>query len=254
MDADATKFKSVRPTANLTEQVTQALISEITSGNVPPGTLLPSEQAMAKDFGVSRTVVREAVARAKAEGLVVTRQGRGVFVASNRPTPRFSIDPDAAGDVDQILHIVELRAGVEVEAAALAAERRDEDDVARLKAAVDAMHKALASKDVEAGVRADMDFHRAICQASGNPHFLGLFNFLSGFLFENISVSRRKSAKRAGRGYEAQQEHAAICDAVEKGDVAAARSAARRHIENTARRLTVAFENADEAGRGEVIS
>src|SRR5690606_20954234 len=99
---------------------------------------LPSEQAMAREFGVSRTVMREAIARLKADGLVVTQQGRGIFVASSSASLPFRLKADLE-DVAALLKIIELRIGFEVEAAGLAAKRRSSADLKRMRKALDDM-------------------------------------------------------------------------------------------------------------------
>lgn len=240
MTEKVTGFDTVRPAPNLTEQVIQMLVEQITSGRFKRGQALPSEQAMADSFGVSRTVIREAIARLKAEGLVVTRQGRGALIASNVRQFAFKIDPNET-DTAAVLRIVEFRIGFETEAAALAARRRGEEHLADMRGALAAMAEAITAGAVEKGVDADFRFHRAICAATGNPYFLSFFDFLSQFLREGIHVARANSARRSGAGAHAQREHEAIYRAIDAGDAEAAREAARVHVANTARRLSGTF-------------
>ena len=115
---------ALRSEPNLTERVTERLLSQLTAGQYQPGDVLPSEQLIAEHMGVSRTVLREAVARLKAEGYVISKQGRGLIVqASRRPTV-LKMHAAEAGDYNEALSIVELRQGFEMVAAALAAHRR----------------------------------------------------------------------------------------------------------------------------------
>ena len=97
------------------------LTHDILSGRLKAGERLPTEQRMMAAFGVSRTVVREAAAALKSEGLVVSRRGSGAFVAEDASRRPFRIDPDALGTNGAIVHVMELRLCVEIEAAALAA-------------------------------------------------------------------------------------------------------------------------------------
>src|SRR6185437_12035687 len=107
---------------SLTGELVVRLTDDITSGKIPPGARLPTEQEMIAATGVSRTVVREAVAALRADGLVFTRQGVGAFVADRVRRP-FRVDFDERSPLREVLNVMELRTGVEVEAAGLCAER-----------------------------------------------------------------------------------------------------------------------------------
>src|SRR5882672_6066924 len=117
-------FRPLAPPKNLTVKLVDLLAAEITSGKLAPGARLPTEQEMMASFGVSRTVIREAVSALRSEGLVLTRQGVGAFVASDVKGRPFRIDPDGLKSLQEILRVMELRMGVEIFAAGLAAERR----------------------------------------------------------------------------------------------------------------------------------
>lgn len=221
----------------LTEMVARALLEEITGGGYEVGDWLPPEQALADRFGVSRSVLREAISKLKADGLVRGRQGRGVMVIATRAPQVFALPGGSDHPIDAVLQIVELRLGIEAEAAGLAAERRSPAQLAQMDEAIKQMAKAIADNDVSSGVEADLRFHRVLCEATGNPHYLSFYEFLSQFIRENIRVSRMHSARRRQRSGEAQHEHGVIYRAIEAGDAEAARRAARCHVENTARRL-----------------
>lgn len=227
----------VRSEPNLTDRVTEMLIEEITGGQYQPGEVLPPEQVIADRLGVSRTVLREAVSRLKADGIVTSKQGRGLTVMVNTRPSVLRMQAAEEGNVEQIMRIVELRRGFEIEAAALAAQRRDEQDLENMRDALDSMAAAVESGDVVAGIEADLNFHRAIARATRNEHYLNFFDFLSVLLKRNVQVSRSRSAKRAGRGAMAQSEHEALYRAIEQGDSELARLHARNHIENTGTRL-----------------
>ena len=123
------------PTVNRVEEVARELVGRIRSGEWQPDTRLPSEQSMADQFGVSRTVIREAIARLKNEGLVVTRQGSGAFVRDWQ-TSSLHLGPEISKSLKSVLFIAELRKGIEAEAAALAAERRTHKDLAAIEKAL----------------------------------------------------------------------------------------------------------------------
>src|ERR1700732_3136525 len=104
---------------SLTHVLIERLIAQITSGELAPGAQLPTEQELIAATGVSRTVVREAVAALRAEGLVVTRQGAGAFVASGAHRP-FRINAGELRSLREVLDAMELRTSIEIEAAGLA--------------------------------------------------------------------------------------------------------------------------------------
>lgn len=235
-------FRAVRKTVSLSDQVTDELRGMVTSGDLEVGELLPSESTLAKNLGVSRTVIREAVSRLKVDGLLSSQQGRGVFVVSTRPNRGFSIRGHDAQSIEHVLRMVELRMGFEVEAAAFAAERRTRHDLTMMREAQASFCEAVASGDIQAGVNADMAFHRAVCTATDNELYLEFFNYLSSYLKETILVSRRKAATRVDGGQAPIAEHQALIDAIASQDVAAARSAARYHIERNIHRLKTYYD------------
>src|ERR1700737_2044346 len=153
---------------SLTGELVARLTDDITSGKIPPGSQLPTEQELIAANGVSRTVVREAVAALRADGLGVVRQGVGAFVAANVRRP-FRIDVDGLRSLRQALDVMELRMGIEIEAASLAAERATTAQIrtiAHAYAAVD-----LAIDRGEAAIDEDFAFHVSIAEAAGNPKF-----------------------------------------------------------------------------------
>ncbi len=231
-------LKIERPSGTLTDKVTEALTRLIRDGEYEPEARLPSEKEMAERFGVSRTVVREAVSRLKSEGLVESHQGKGAFVRAASPDMPFRIEQGAAESVRSILQLVELRKGLEAEAAALAAERRREGDVREIERALHAVERAVDGS--HAGIEADKAFHRSIARATGNPYFLALWDFLGQFLTNAMRVTRAYEAQRDELMTQVRSEHRAIVDAIGRRDPEAARSAARHHLEQVALRITSA--------------
>ena len=131
-------FRPVAAPRSLAHELIERLTADITGGKLAPGARLPTEQEMIAATGVSRTVVREAVAALRAEGLVVTRQGVGAFVADQARRP-FRIDPVKLRSLREVLEVMELRTGIEIEAAGLAAERATAADVRKIGDAYEAM-------------------------------------------------------------------------------------------------------------------
>jgi len=236
----------VQSEPNLTDRVTEMLLEEITSGDYQVGEVLPPEQIIATRMGVSRTVLREAVSRLKGDGIVQSKQGRGLTVMQTARPSVLRMQAADIGDADQVLRIVELRRGFEIEAAQLAAQRRSEEDLAAMRRALRKMADAIATGDVAVGVDADMEFHRCVARATRNEHYLNFFDFLAVLLKKNLRVSRSRSAKIAGRGAQAQKEHEALFAAIEKGDVELARQQARTHVDNTEARLRTAAATAEK--------
>jgi GntR family transcriptional regulator, transcriptional repressor for pyruvate dehydrogenase complex len=218
----------------LADQVTEALVNKIV-GNEFAGSQLPSEQAMAEGFGVSRTVIREAVSRLKAEGLIDTRQGRGAFVRTDRLDVPFRIDLNSEDLLGSLLHIIELRRGLDAEIAFLAARRRKREQMAAIRRALADIERA--SKAGRDAAAEDLAFHLSIAQATGNPLFLELLRFLNQFLYIAIRVTRANEDQRVEFSEQTRVEHMAIAGAIERQDPEAAATAAKTHMINAAVRI-----------------
>ena len=230
--------EQISTTRTLADRVSESLMRKIVGEELPPGAQLPSEQVMATSFGVSRTVVREAISRLKSEGLIDTRQGRGAFVRADRSDVplRFGIDP--ANPLSSLLNILELRLGLDAEIAGLAAVRRTRDQMAAIQRALNEIdHASAAGRDA---VAEDLEFHLAIAQATQNPLFFQLIRFLGSSFYSAIAVTRANEERAETLAKEARSEHKAIAKAISKRDQIAAANAARTHIENASRRLHLA--------------
>ncbi len=231
----STRFAPVASGARLSDQVAQQLGAEIEAGRLAPGDRLPPESALALQFGVSRTVLREAVSRLKSLGLLASRQGSGVFVSARPPFQPLNFDARHGQSREAVVQMAEVRRALEAEVAALAAQRRSAADVRRLKQAVAALDKAvLAGGD---GVEEDLRFHRALADAAHNPFLIGTLDYLAQFMRGAIRVTRANEARRSDFAAQVRQEHAAVVAAIEAGDPARARRAAARHMDNAIRRL-----------------
>jgi GntR family transcriptional regulator, transcriptional repressor for pyruvate dehydrogenase complex len=231
------EFKVERLTVadSLADRVCEALVQLISGEDFPPGSRLPSEMKMASRFGVSRTVIREAVSRLKSEGLVESRQGSGVFVREGNMDAPFRIDPNILDSIQSVLQVVELRKVLEGEIAALAAKRRSKTQLAAIRAALKQIETEVRAGSN--GVDADIAFHRSIAEATGNPHFLALIQFLFNFLRSATQTTRGIEATRATLTQQVKDEHRAIVEAIARQDAEAARGAARLHMDRASRRL-----------------
>lgn len=219
----------------LSDRLAAMLQQRIESGELAPEARLPTEQRLADLHGVSRTVVREAVSRLKSMGLLTSRQGAGVFVAPRRQARALAFDPTVLTSMDSVLQVVEVRRGLEADVAALAAQRIN-------PAKAQAIQEALATLEAcpphgAEGVEADLAFHRSIARATDNPHYERLLGFLEQYQRDAMQVTRTNEAMDRGYMVQVQREHRQIAEAVMRGDAAAARRAAMRHMVNAASRI-----------------
>ena len=224
------RIRPLASEAKLSRRLFEQLAGEIRSGRLAPGARLPTEQALTRAARVSRTVVREAVAALRAEGLVITRQGVGAFVSAEPQRAPFRIEPERMQSLHDILSVMELRLGVEIESAGLAAERASKGQVRSISNALNAIQ--LASAAGGAAVDEDLAFHRAIAEATGNPEFARFLQFIGRHLIPRRIVTGLPE-RMGGRGaYLAmiQEEHRRIHDAIVARDPKAAREAMRRHL------------------------
>lgn len=228
-------FQPIAVTDKLSEQVARRLMAEIRSGRLAPHDKLPTEALLVQQFGVSRTVVREAISQLKSLGLVTSRQGSGMYVRAQAHFEPLSFDTDHSASRDAVIQITEVRRAIEAEAARLAAERRTQKDVKQIRKAFRAIE--LAAKAGHDGVAEDVEFHRCIALAANNPFLLQTLDYLSQYLREGTRVTRANEARRADFTRQVLLEHQAIVDAIEQGDPRAALKAATTHMQNASRRL-----------------
>ncbi|HWL80994.1 MAG TPA: FadR/GntR family transcriptional regulator [Roseomonas sp.] len=222
---------------SLAATLAQRLREEILSGRFAVGDKLPTEQSMAASYGVSRPIVREAIGRLKHDGLVTTRQGAGAFVAEQRELVSFRLDVTDFGNADEIRNIVELLMAVEAAATGHAATRRSAAELEAIGGRLRAMQAVIDRG--EPGVDEDVAFHRAIIEASGNPFFRDLSEFLDRRVRAFIRAARANTARRHGLTQVVQREHEAIFEAIAAGDPVAARKAAENHLVQAAKRLAI---------------
>jgi GntR family transcriptional repressor for pyruvate dehydrogenase complex len=220
---------------SLTHVLIERLIAQITSGELAPGAQLPTEQELIAATGVSRTVVREAVAALRAEGLVITRQGVGAFVAETPRRP-FRIDGGELASLHQVIEVMELRTGIEVEAAGLAAERATAADLRRIEDAYQAIRATIGRGD--AAVDEDFAFHCRIAEATGNPQFARFLDYLGRFIIPRQTIRINVGSPPERRVYleRIQNEHRDILRAVREHSATRARAAMRAHLANSRKR------------------
>ncbi|CAN7577924.1 FadR/GntR family transcriptional regulator [Acidovorax sp. LjRoot194] len=225
-----------RKPRTLALELVESLGDRIRDGRLALGDKLPTEAAIMTEFSVSRTVVREAISKLQASGLVETRHGIGTFVLGLGQAPGFKITPDQFSTLRDVIAVLELRIGVETEAAALAAQRRSEGNLKAMREALDAVAAA-----VEAGrdaVASDFQFHLEIARATHNSHFAELMGTLGSMIIprarldsvDGVSNERSQYLRRVNG------EHESIYDAIVAQDPDAARAAMRTHLANSRER------------------
>jgi GntR family transcriptional regulator, transcriptional repressor for pyruvate dehydrogenase complex len=217
---------------NLTSALVDDLRARIVDGRISPGERLPSESTLIAEHGVSRTVVREAVARLQAEGLVHTRRGSGSFVLTPPAAPAGTSRP--VRTLQDRRRLLAFRTGVESEAAALAATAREEHQLARME---DALARSEDQVDnPAASLENDFEFHRTVAEASGNPYYVDALTGLGPAMI-TMPPRRLDGAPGGGRAARVAAEHRSVLDAIRARDPLAASAAMRAHLANSLWRL-----------------
>lgn len=230
MNQQAMSLRPVSGTQSRTSDLVRMLSEDIRSGRIKPGEKLPTEQEIVKMSGVSRTVVREAVAALRAEGLVVTRQGVGAFVTASPGQGMFRIASEEANTMERLLQIMELRMGLEVEAAGIAAIRADKAGIDTIAAVHEQFQEGARRGELIIG--ADYGFHRSVCEATGNSFFPRILNSLGQILIPRQSIASNIPTVEERTAYLTRiaAEHGEILDFIRKKDEAGARRAMRHHL------------------------
>lgn len=242
----------VRP-QSLADETYRQLLLQLDMGLWRTSEKLPTEKALAESFGVSRPILREALARLKADGRIESRQGAGAFVADRNKISAFRIAdtrvPSVAGntsgqDADAAdiaeCEMLELRQIVESGAAELAAARRTPDELKAIRDAVAAMDRAIAAR-VD-GSDVDDAFHNAIAAASHNAQLAKFVEFLGA----QFSASRKVTWDHAGYSVGitelGQVDHHSILDAIVSGDAALAKKLAQTHVQRAIDRVNIRLQ------------
>lgn len=214
----------------LSRRVIEVLRRRLRSGEIRPGQKLPTENQLTKTFGVSRTVIREALAALAADGLVAARQGAGVFAVA-RPSAAFgSIALDIGNRISVALNVLEVRMGIEIEAAGFAAERRSDSQEAFIQEAYLDFDRVLDQGG--ATNEADFAIHRAIAQATNNSFYVEVLDALGSRTIPCNNTTPWGTEDVVSLDYQRslQSEHAAIIGAISRQDPPAARLAMRQHL------------------------
>ena len=232
----------------LADRLVDEIRAKISAGTLKPGARLPTETQMTEEHGVSRTVVREAVTRLAADGLVTARQGAGVFVNERPQGALEGLLSDMGGKVSMVLNVLEVRMAIEIEAAALAAQRRTASQEADILSAFADFDATLARG--EATGAADFAFHRSIAAATSNPFYVEILDVLGRRTIPRDLVTTMSASLLQSPDYQLrlQTEHRDIMNAIRDGDATSARDAMRRHLSASQRRYQSLLHGGD-AGR-----
>lgn len=216
---------------NLVAEVSGLLREFIVGGDLQPGDKLPSEAGLTREYSVSRTVVREAIASLRADGLVDVRHGVGVFV--REPTEQVPVfKPVDRARISSMIEVLELRSAIEIEAAALAAERRSPAQEEILFERFDDLNRLI--KADQPTVAADMALHLAVADATNNPRFREFLTLMGEHLIPRSALPENvENAAPEGYMEQIQSEHRAIIQAVSERDIAGARDAMRAHLKGS---------------------
>lgn len=234
---------------SLSTIVWESLSGKIASGELQPGAQLPTEAELCAEYEVSRTVVREAIARLRSDGLVIPQQGRGMFV-SEAPRQSFLIAEETLQTLPETISLLELRMSVEVESAALCAERRSATEAREIRALMEQVD-ALHADPEKVEIHYDYDFHVRIAQASGNPLILAFLEYLRPLIVPRFQLGHIVAPDLKDRYYSRiHREHQDIVLAIESADPPRAREAMRSHLLNSLERLrALAAARGATAGR-----
>lgn len=220
---------------SLSDQAADALVEYIVAEDLKEGDSLPSTAELSERFGVSRTVIREALAALAGRGVLARSQGRESVVATPGGADLTRLlQFTARRDQVTLADILDARYGLEITAAQLAASRANEEDLSEIQNDLAALESA--KKDAEFNL-ADVALHRAIAEASANPLIVlmldGLADFLLDFRVKSV-ISWRRRGESMGPIVE---EHRKIVDAIAAGDPGRAAAAMQEHLDASRSRI-----------------
>ncbi len=235
-----------RRSRSLAQEVMEDLTTQIRNGAYAPGERLPTEPEVMAQQGVSRTVVREAMSRLQAAGMVETRHGVGTFVlppAIEAP----SLDLATALTIRDVLAMLEVRISVETEAAALAAQRRTDEQLVLMRRTVEAFDGSVAAG--RSAIDEDFEFHLQIALATQNKYFEEFHRHIGTSTIPRARVAAAELSVEPTRDYlhRVNREHEYILAAITLQDAEGARAAMRMHLTHSRERLRLASEGKAEA-------
>ncbi|CAB3794176.1 HTH-type transcriptional regulator LutR [Paraburkholderia caffeinitolerans] len=219
---------------NMPARIYSDILSRIIEGEYKEGERLPTEHMLAERFATSRPTVREALAQLRADGIIATRHGSGTTVM-RRPDPdvrRFA----PLETLSDIRRCYEYRVVVEAGAAALAAQKADDADIAAIRHEWDNLQTIVETSGI--GAKDDFAFHMAVARASKNQFFITALSGIQEQMVFSMNLSRNLSlVKSIERQRIVQQEHLEVLEAIQAHDTERAARAMRDHLENAVSRM-----------------
>lgn len=222
-------------TSTLTETVYEAILAGVEDGGFPVGARLPSEWELCANYGASRPIVREVLARLRAQGIIESRKGSGSYVL-RRTAATAQMTEDVAS-MAEIEACYDFRISLEGECAYFAALNRNDDDVSAMRSAFEAFCAALSGNRL-GGISDDFQFHLAIAEATHNAFFVNAFQSIKSRVHMAIDISRQLTATPLERRRKTLiNEHQSVLSAVIEGNPTKARREMRRHVTNSKNRV-----------------
>jgi len=211
--------------------VVDKITNSIINGELSGGELLPPENQLCEIFGISRSILREAIRVLASKGLVEVKQGYGTLVC----LPKIDVPEEAVrnylmANIFSLVQLMEVRKPIEVEVARLAAERRGEEHINIMQKSLQIMESD--SNIVEALADADGAFHKGIIDASGNP----LFGIMTSSIMRNLHISRQLAIRHFGIGV-VRQEHEGIFKAIKNKQSSVSAKKMEEHMDGALRRI-----------------
>lgn len=222
------------PRGTAVSEVVGQLISLLTTGELTPGSRLPPERQLAEELGVGRSAVREALAALEILGIVSVRPGSGTYLRDSTsellPT---TLSWGLMLSASRTRELIEVRSGLEIQAATLAATRATDEAIEKLGSYIDTMRESLADVDLDRFVEADVRFHLVIAASAENVVLRDLLQSVRSLL--RLWVER--GLRDRDQGEAALREHTAIYEAIRSRDAAAAETAMRQHMDTAGARV-----------------
>lgn len=226
----------------LVSQVSDKLRVELDGGKYAVGDRLPSEAALTQIHSVSRTVIREAIANLRSEGLVETRKGAGVFALDplkrRQKHPFSDLDPER---ISGVIEMLEMRSAFEIRSAGLAAIRRSNAQLEAILKAHDDVGNCIKANI--SSHEADFLFHFSIAQATQNTRFPQFLMLIRDGIVPRSELSEKPGGLKVTRNPNLQEEHNAVVSAIMDGDGDVAENAMKLHLESSLRRYRDVLRN-----------
>jgi len=220
----------------LYEVVVENIVESVKKGQIKCGEKIPSEKELAKEYGVSRMAIREALSALESAGVIEVKHGLGIFVKDINEEIMNPITQSLLTEKESLLNILELRIGLETEGAYLAAMRASEEQLQKLESALRLMKEEIARGGTAA--IEDFEFHSILIEATGNPIYIKVFETIANIFYEGLKTSHNIIKSRLGPRLVIGEEHQIILDHIKSKQPEKARQSMREHLTKVRKTLT----------------